>query len=386
MKITHICLNGPVTDNWSYQDNLLPKYHKIIGYEVSVITSQYVWNNKGKMDIDNRTIYYNEYSIKTIRIESKYNTTVNSKFKRYKNLYKTIYNEKPDIIFVHGCQFFDIKYVVKYAKINPKVNIYVDNHADFSNSATNWISKNILHKIIWKRCAHMIEPYTTKFYGVLPARVDFLKNVYKLPEEKIELLVMGADDEKVIEAKDEKMRNMIREKYNIKKDDFLIITGGKIDNAKKQTLLLMEAVQKIKKDNVKLIVFGSVIKELKDEINSLADGVKIQYIGWIPSENSYNYFGAAELVVFPGRHSVFWEQVVGMGIPMIVKYWEGTAHVDVGGNCKFLYKDSINEIKEKIEFLIYNREKYTNMKNIAEKKGMVNFSYNEIAKKSIKWR
>lgn len=384
MKIIHICLNGPVTDNWSYQDNLLPKYHKMIGYEVSVITSQYVWNDKGKIDIDNRTIYYNEYSIKTIRIESKYNTTVNSKFKRYKNLYKTIYNEKPDIIFVHGCQFFDIKYVVKYAKINPKVNIYVDNHADFSNSATTWISKNILHKIIWRRCAHMIEPYTTKFYGVLPARVDFLKNVYKLPGEKIELLVMGADDEKVIEAKDEKMRNIIREKYNIKKDDFLIMTGGKIDNAKKQTLLLMEAVQKIKKDSVKLIVFGSVIEELKDEINFLADGVKIQYIGWIPSEDSYNYFGASDLVVFPGRHSVFWEQVVGMGIPMIVKYWEGTTHVDAGGNCKFLYKDSINEIKEKIEFLMNNREKYTNMKNIAEKKGIVNFSYKEIAKKSIK--
>lgn len=386
MKITHISLCGPVTDNWSYQDNLLPKYHKVIGYDVSVIASQYVWNDKGKLEIDNRTMYYNEYGIKTIRIESKYKTTVQSKFKSYKNLHKTICNEKPDIIFTHGCQFLDIKYVVKYVKQNPEVRVYVDNHADFSNSARTWASKNILHNIIWKRCAHNIEPYTIKFYGVLPARVDFLKKIYKLPEEKVELLVMGVDDEKVFEARDENIKKMIREKYNIKQDDFLIMTGGKIDNAKKQTLLLMEAVHEIKNDNVKLIFFGSVIEELKNEMNSLVDGIKVKYIGWIPSEESYNYFGAADLVIFPGRHSVFWEQVVGLGIPMIVKYWHGTTHIDLGGNVKFLYEDSVHEIKEKISELYYNEKVYRDMREIAMNKGVKCFSYRDIAMKSIVWR
>ena len=89
-----------------------------------------------------------------------------------------------------------------------------------------------MHKIIWRKFAHLIEPYTTKFYGVLPARVDFLKNVYKLPEEKVELLVMGADDEKVKEAKNPNVKKEIRKKYNIKPGDFLIVTGGKIDYAK----------------------------------------------------------------------------------------------------------------------------------------------------------
>lgn len=54
MKITHICLNGPVTDNLQYQDNLLPKYHKKLGYDVSVITSKYVFNKEGQLTIDNR--------------------------------------------------------------------------------------------------------------------------------------------------------------------------------------------------------------------------------------------------------------------------------------------------------------------------------------------
>ncbi|MFE8698128.1 glycosyltransferase family 4 protein [Cytobacillus sp. FJAT-53684] len=383
MKITHICLCGPVTDNWTYQDNLLPKYHKKIGYDISVITSQYIYDNKGNLDIDKRTTYYNEYDIKTIRIKSRYNTTVQSKFKRYKNLYNTIDMENPDILFIHGVQFLDITAVAKFLKRNKRVKVYVDNHADFSNSATNWFSKNILHKIIWKKCAHLIEPYTSKFYGVLPARVDFLKKVYELPEDKIELLVMGADDEKVIDAKKGNVKKEIREKYNINPNDFLIITGGKIDKAKRQTLLLMQAVKQIDKENVKLIVFGSVINDLKDEVKSLVDNDKIQFIGWIPSDECYKYFSAADLAVFPGRHSVLWEQAVGTGLPCVFKYWEGTTHVDVGGNCKFLFKDSIEEIQSSIENLLFNTSEYFEMKEVAGKKGMEEFSYLDIAKRSI---
>ena len=31
MKVTHICLAGPVTDGWNYQDNLLTKYQEKLG-------------------------------------------------------------------------------------------------------------------------------------------------------------------------------------------------------------------------------------------------------------------------------------------------------------------------------------------------------------------
>ncbi|MGV2939587.1 glycosyltransferase family 4 protein [Mesobacillus sp. LC4] len=383
MKVSHVCLCGPVTDNWSYQDNLLTKYHKKLGFDVSIITSKYVWNNSGEIVIDERDEYINENGIKTIRIDSVYNTNINSKFKKYKDLYKTIAKENPDILFVHGVQFIDLKYVTKYAKENPNVRIYVDNHADFSNSATNWLSKNILHKVIWKHFAQQIEPYVEKFYGVLPARADFLKNIYKIPERKVELLVMGADDDKVKEAKDENVIKEVREKYNIESNDFLIITGGKIDNAKKQTLDLMKAVKQIENKNVKLLVFGSVINELKNEVNCLADGNRIQYIGWVEPDESYKYFAASDLVVFPGRHSVFWEQVVGLGKPMIVKYWKGTTHVDLGGNVEFLYDDSIEEIGTKINNLVNDKLKFSNMQEVANKQGIEYFTYSKIAKKSI---
>lgn len=383
MKIVHISLCGPVTDNMSYQDNILPKYHKKLGYEVSMITSKYIWNSDGEIALDSRNEYYNEYGIKTIRLKNIYKTNLNSKFKKYENYYDVIKKEKPNILFIHGVQFLDIRIIVQYLKNFPDVEVFVDNHADFSNSATNWISKNILHKLIWKKCAWLIEPYTNKYYGVLPARVDFLKEIYKLPEEKIELLVMGADDEIIEKTINSNAREVIRSKYNIKETDFLIVTGGKIDNSKKQVLMLMQAIKEIPDTKIKVIVFGPVIPELEKQVQDLTDNNKVRYIGWINAEDSYSYFAAADIVVFPGRHSVFWEQVTGQGIPMIIKYWDGTTHVDLGGNVMYLTKDSVFEIRKIITDIYNHPVKLVKMKLIAKDKGKQFFSYAKIAERSI---
>ena len=302
--------------------------------------------------------------------------------KRFVGTYEAIEKTNPDILFIHGCQFMDMDIVVKYLKKHPNVTVYVDNHADFSNSAKNWVSFTFLHKILWKHCAHIINPYTKKFYGVLPARVDFLKNVYGIASDKVELLVMGADDEKVEEALQPRSRDEIREKYSIADDDFLIITGGKIDNFKKQILYLMEAVNKLQNEKVKLIVFGSTIPELKEKVEGLVSPYT-QYIGWVQSDQTDKYYAASDLVVFPGRHSVFWEQVAGLGKPMICKSWEGTKHVDLGGNVIFLEQDSADEIYKIVKDLVNNPEKYQKMKDVAEREGMKTFSYLDIAKRSL---
>lgn len=382
MKILHLCLGGPVTDGWNYQDNMLSKYHALLGYDVTLICSQWIWDTNGKIAFYDRTNYFNKDHVKVIRLPIE-NGDINSKFKSYSGLKETIEKEEPDIIFQHGAAYLDNHIIADYCKVHQKVKLFVDNHADFSNSATNWLSKNILHKIIWKHYAKKLNPYASKFYGVLPARVDFLTDVYGLPKEKCELLVMGADDEMVEATAKPEVAHAIRKQYGIADDDFLVMTGGKIDMFKQQTLMLMEAVRNIPNAKVKLLVFGSVVPELKEKVNALADGKKVQYIGWVQSVESYKYFAAADLVVFPGRHSVFWEQVCGQGKPMLVKDWPGTHHVDLGGNVRFLTQDSTDEIRQQIEILVNNPAEYQEMKTVAQEKGMKTFSYRDIAKRSI---
>lgn len=382
MKVVHLCLGSFFPDNYSYQENMFPKFHKQLGYDVEVIASLVSFDKNGKcVYLPEGGSYLNEYGIPVTRLENRRPLKIYRKLKRFHGTYQALEKAAPDILFIHGCQFMDMDVVVKYLKAHPSTTVYVDNHADFSNSGRNFLSRNILHKILWRRTAQMINPYTTKFYGVLPARVDWLVNMYHLPREKCELLVMGADDDMVQEAFDGGWREKIRQQYGIAPDDFLIMTGGKIDAWKTQTLLLMEAVRHIDDPKVKLIVFGSVTPELKDKVADLADGAKVQYIGWVQAKDSYHYWAACDLAVFPGRHSVFWEQVAGMGIPMVCKRWDGTTHVDMGGNVLFFENNSAEELETILQTIV--EKDYGKMLEIAQSDVRRAFSYSDIARRAI---
>lgn len=379
MRICHLCLHGPYNEGWNYQENILPKYHSYEGHEVFQIVTPYMWD-QDRITISNDKEYTNPSGVRIIRCKQSKGPTFGGRITHYPEVMSLLVRINPDILFIHDIQCIDMKTVVKYLKTHQECTVYADNHSDFSNSARNWISKNILHRLLWKHMAQAVNPYVKRFYGVLPARVDFLVDVYKLPREKCYLLLMGADDEYVESALNQESIKKTKVGYDVESSDFLIVTGGKIDLAKTQTLLLMEAVKRIQ-GNVKLLIFGSVAVELKERFDALCKSDNILYIGWISAEESYRIFAAADLVVFPGRHSVYWEQAAALGKPMLLKYWEGTTHIDDGGNVEYLYDDSSDEIEKKIrQVRVY--EKYNKMKEIAEKTSN-RFLYSEIARISI---
>jgi len=70
-NITHIMLAGPVTDGWTYQDNMITKYHKKLGYDVTIITSQWVWGNNGRLKKTEKRDYINEHGVHVIRLPLK---------------------------------------------------------------------------------------------------------------------------------------------------------------------------------------------------------------------------------------------------------------------------------------------------------------------------
>lgn len=384
MKILHCCLAAFYIDNYSYQENVLPKMHKIQGHDVRILASTETFVNNSTLGYIEPATYYNSDGILVTRVpySKLLPRVIMKKLRFYNGVSLNIEEFKPDVIFLHDCQFLSIKEVVRYVKKNKNVKVFVDGHTDFINSGTNWISKNILHKIIYRKCAKMIEPFTEKFYGVLPIRVDFYRDVYKIPQNKLELLVLGADHTQVEVSNRNEVRDAIIEQSKFMNDDFVIVTGGKIDE-RKNIHYLMEAVSLINNPRIKLIVFGSFIDEMKDKIMSLASSDNINYVGWVSVEDSYKYLLSADLAIFPGTHSVLWEQAVGLGIPAVFKSWEGMHHVDVGGNCLFIEDVSVQSIIEKIEKIFNDQDFYNNMKDVAIKDGINKFSYFEIAKKAI---
>ena len=162
MKIVHLCLGAFFPDNYSYQENMLPKFHKRMGHEVEVIASQETFDASGKPSYtDFAGSYQNEYDIKVTRLKCSFPDKVNRKLKKYVGVYKAIDESKPDLLFIHNCQFISIFDVIKYLKKHPDTKVFVDNHSDFMNSAKTGLSKNVLHGVIWKNCAWAINKYAT---------------------------------------------------------------------------------------------------------------------------------------------------------------------------------------------------------------------------------
>lgn len=227
MKIVHLCLGNYFVDNYSYQENMLTKYHSKMGYDVVVIAKIYSFDEHGVVITKGKTeTYYNSDGVKIIRLAYKSPIIYGKFIKKFQGLQRAIEDEKPDIIFCHNLQFGDTGVVANYLKKHPNVKLYADNHADYVNSAKNWLSKYIKHKMLWKYYIKKIEPYLSKVYGVTPVRCKFLEEMYHISPKLIDFLPIGVDDDAIPKDKNS-IKKKIREELAIRDDQIVVMTGGK---------------------------------------------------------------------------------------------------------------------------------------------------------------
>lgn len=346
MNIVHICLAAPYRTRMGYQENMLVKYHAK-HHKVSVFSKPY--KKEKQTGQEHGAVIY--------RMQG--------------GIYESLCAEKPDFVFIHGTQFKEAKAVARYLKESGTPAV-ADNHCDYSNSARNPISKHLFHKRRWKKTTQALLPYVKTIYGVLPARVDFVRELYDVPKEKTSLLLMGADSEYVEKAQ---KKSFFSENIRI-----TIVSGGKIDSAKRQTANLIRVVRKL--PEVGLVLFGSLDKEAKKAVKEeLCD--RILFLGWQSQKEYYSTIKSADIAIYPGRHSVLWEEAAGLGVPLVVKDWEGTHHVAVKNqeghtNCLFLKEDTEEEITHILMQLLADEQLLSDMKKAAQE-AAGEFQYDVIA-------
>lgn len=381
MKILHLCLACFYIDGYAYQENLLPKYHKKLGNEVAIIASTQIYIDNVRLGYVEPSEYVNTDGIRVRRIPYSHMvpTKLKSKLRIYEQLRESLEEFRPNIIFLHDIQFLSLKDIVHYKKKNPEVIVLADCHADYINSAKSFLSKNILHKWVYRRSIKKAEPYIEKFYGTLPCRCDFLRKMYGIPESKIEFLPFGVDDELADEAL--MVKNRIRKEYGIDEDEFVLVTGGKINKQKIDIFLAIDAVGECNIP-VRLIVFGSIADDVKDEFRRHLEKNNIIYAGWANVSKSYELMAAADVAIFPCLHSTLWEQAAGMGLPCIIHHIEGYTHININENCYCIKRVTKENIIHSIEFVYKNISYYR--KNAEE--GKQYFSYKRIAELTLKNR
>lgn len=384
MEILHLALQAPYNEGWGYQENLLPKYQVRMGHNVTLITTCMMNNPNSKITKCEPEDYTSPDGFRVIRLQSK-----DLLCKKLSNvlqifeIYDLLKSIAPDFIMIHGLGNYTALQVKKYVKkINPDCTVIADNHLDYNNCPMFKKGfKNSLLRFSWKILNKRMKKIFSVVYGVSPKRRDIITSVFGIPNNMTDLLHAGADDDMINFENRDKISSDIRKKHKIDKADFLIVAGGKIDDDKKIDTL-MEAIGQINRDDVKLIIFGNCSDKIASKIDELSKHKSIRYIGWISSDITYNYFLAADLVVFPGLHSVMWEQACAAKTPCLFHLLDGFDHVDVGGNCDFLEDVTATGIKQKIESLIFT-EKYFKMKEVSVSEKTSVFLYSEIAKKTL---
>lgn len=385
--IVHAMLDCFYKEGFGYQENILPAKHKAMGYDVHIITFNQggdascksgeppvTYNNTNGIPVhilaNNPSFFCRIPGIvgwidSTIGLETK------------------LEEIRPDIIFIHGICKHDNLHFVRYKDKHPEVCIYADNHSDYYNSPVNTLKEKYNRYIIGRYIGKRIGAVAEKVWGVTPWRVEYLKDVYGIPAEKVSLLVMGGDEEVIQWEKRDTVRLTIRQRMSIPEDSFLVISGGKIDKAKNAHRLIEAVRQLSTTHNIQLLLFGKAEKDMEEYLAGIKDPV-IHNVGWISPNEANDYYLASDLACFPGTHSVLWEQACACGIPAVFKDWNGGfAHVDIGGNCILLKDTSVSGIAHCIELLLTDKTLYEKMRYVAANKGRLAFSYSTIAKKAI---
>ena len=160
-------------------------------------------------------------------------------------------------------------------------------------------------------------------------------------------------------------KNELRNLLNIKKDDFVIIYTGRI-NREKGIDEIIEAINKIENNNIKLMICGGVLSGANISsdyyiglIHKINNSQKIIYTGYIDNNELYKYYQISDLQVVPSivDEAAGLVNIEGMisGLPIITTDAGGIPEY-VDENCSIILKRDSNlveELKNTI-LLLYN--------------------------------
>ena len=303
MKIFHICLSCFYIDGFNYQENELVRQHVSEGHDVIVIASTET--------IENGHITYTEpcdkigtEGARVIRLPYAgwLPHKIMRKLRIHPDLSKLLEEHKPDTILFHGIGGFEIVTVAQYACKNPEALFYADSHTYWGNSAKNFVSREILHKLYYRWCLKRALPYIQKILCVSTEIMDFAKDVYKVPAQMLEFYPLGGT---LIDHEDYAVqRQQTREMLGLASDAIMCLQSGK-QTVRKKLIETLEAFARWQDPRARLFIAGILNDNIKDQAEALikADD-RVVFLGWKNAFELTDLLCATDLYLQPGTQSV----------------------------------------------------------------------------------
>lgn len=370
MKIVHV--QQYFNQGYGYQENILPRYQKLLGNDVLLITSTRSDGHNGE---DRKkspgSFIENDFEVRRIPIMAEFR----HRFVIFKNLYRVLLDEKPEYIYHHSATSPSLFSIYKYKRKYPETHIVVDNHADLQISGRNKIWKVFYYNLIWKTINKFIEKKIDIYFGVTPDRCVFLIDELGISKEKVKLLPIGADTERI--KREDKHREELITKYKIPSDSLIFCHGGKM-SVDKKTDKLIDAFKLLENDNARLILFGTFIdQELEESLNS---DKRIIYLGWCDRFQVMEILSGSDVGVWNGQHTTLLEDAIACELPLILQKYGSTSHL-IESNGIFISNSGIANTLSAMEKM--QEKDILSECSHGAKKMRDKLSYYSIAKKSL---
>ncbi len=298
---------------WTYQENLLPQACIENGHDVLCVASNVGVTNTGTLE---NKEYDNDpgYIRRLDTIFTKF-LKLSVRIRYLKDLFPVIEEFGPDVIFLHSMQTFNLWTLKRYKKKYPNVKIYYNSHTDYYTSGTNLISMVVLHKLIYKNLLNRYKDIAEKFFYVSPNCGRFMWEVYKIPREKTELMLLGGTVQSLEKIADD--RKNVCEELGIPEESIIFVQAGKMDE-KKCLVETLKAFRKTSNNKFVLLIVGTISNSIKEEAETLiAEDDRIYYLGWKKDKQLIRCLCAADVYVQPGKVSAILQTAMCCGCAMI---------------------------------------------------------------------
>lgn len=388
MKIVHIVQH--YMPGHTYQENYLPAEMQKLGHAATILSG-----------VDNPEFYTDALHQPMDTIVDK-GVTVRYVKMRYKSLYTVIdglydllTEEKPDLVFVHGFLIARNFELVRYANLHPDCVFCADTHetyllafnACFSGSLKDRVRRILYFRIVYRLWRRQMEKRYSVIFYVTPPRKTYAVRELGFSEQKLASLWLGAELESLPYSQKDALRVGIRTRLEMPADAKILILAGKLDE-KKRPVELAEAFARLDDAQWWLLYVGSVEEEIRTRIDQAAGSTgRVRYTGFVSGDAVLEHLAASDFAVYPGAHSVLWEQTVCLGIPAAFHEPElgDAAHLsdESEPNAVFLKNGSAEELLNLLKTMTADETLLKTMGERARRYGESHLSYAELAKRAL---
>lgn len=324
-----------------YRTLQLSEFAKIENVELSVFYTNKPKDNR-KWEVFNN-YGFEEIDLKGIKISEKYgyiNTRLLNIVRKHDLIILGGYEQPTMIILSLLCRLLNKKYILLFDGIS----------YDKINFNCNKIKMNLKKLVINNAAAIMGNGECSK---------EYFNKIFNYPLERIYNQYLTVDTNKIdilYEDRD-KYREFIRNKYNIGRDDKVIIYSGRLIEIK-NVKSVIKSISNLRNNNIVFLIIGD--GELNSELSDLSKKMNIRCVitGFITKqEELFKHYFAGDCLILPSIDEA-WGLVVNeamaSGLPVIVSNICGCNKdlVSEGKNGYLIDPTDINDISHKIDIVL----------------------------------